>query len=71
MRVVKTSFEIKEGGVMVYQMNEYGHQRVFLSNETLKEIAAKSRPDDLDEADAMFNEHQYLKEMHRQIYGGE
>lgn len=26
---------------------------------------------DDDPAKAMFNEHQYLKEMHRQIYGGE
>lgn len=69
MRVIKTSYEIKADGILIYQMNEYGHQRVFLPNDLIDLMVKLRSTDEIDEADAMFTQHQQMKEAHRLIYG--
>lgn len=38
MKTIKTSIEKTENGILLYQLNKYGHQRIFLSDDDIQTI---------------------------------
>lgn len=46
MKTIKTSIEKTENGISLYQLNEYGHQRIFLTDEDIQVINRLHQPQD-------------------------